>query len=84
MNNVMNILNNVQNALSNPTAFLSQIGLPQTAFQNPQMMAQQLVNSGKMSQQCCNQFYQIAQQMQSMPQFRQMVQQMLPNSQAFK
>ncbi len=72
MNNIFNILGSIQNAMSNPAAFLSQFGMPQNAFQNPQMAAQQLVNSGRMSQQQLNQFYQMAQQIQSAPQFRQM------------
>ena len=72
MNNMMNILSGIQNVMSNPMAFISRAGLPQNAFQNPQGMAQQLVNSGRMSQQQLNQFYQMAQQIQAMPQFRQM------------
>ncbi len=73
MNNIANIFSGLQNALANPATFFSSMGFPANAIQNPQAMTQQLVNSGRMSQQQLNQYYQIAQQIQSMPQFKQML-----------
>lgn len=72
MNGLVNILNNIQGVLSNPNILLTRIGLPADALQNPQLAIQQLMNSGRMSQEQFNQFYQTAQQIQNMPQFKQM------------
>lgn len=72
MNGLINVLNSIQGVLSNPNIFLTQMGLPVDALQNPQLAIQQLMNSGRMTQQQFNQFYQTAQQIQNMPQFKQM------------
>ena len=74
MNNMANIFNALQGALQNPMAILSQMGLSQSALQNPQQAVQQLMNSGRMSQDQFNSLRQTAMQIQQAPQFQQMFQ----------
>jgi len=70
--NIMNLLGQFKSVLQNPSAFLQQKGLPANAFQNPQAAVQQMVTSGRMSQEQFNQLRQMAQQIQSNPAFAQM------------
>ena len=60
--------------MANPMQFFLQrrMNVPQTAMQNPQATVQQLLNSGQMSQEQFNKLRQMAQQIQSNPQFMQM------------
>lgn len=69
MNNLFNILPQIQSALQNPQQILSRIGMP-NALQNPQQAVQDLLNSGRMSQEQFNQLRQTAKQIQNLPQFR--------------
>lgn len=64
MNN--NMMQMIMNAMQNPGAVLQKIGLGPDALRDPQAAVQQLMNSGRMSQQQFNQFQQMARQIQSM------------------
>lgn len=58
----------LQGVIQNPNQFLASRGLPQ----NPQQAVQELLNSGRMTQQQFNQLKQTAEQIQNMPQFKKM------------
>lgn len=70
MNNISNVFNALQGALMNPTPFLSKMGISQDMLNNPQMAVQNLMNSGRMSQEQFNSLRQTAMQIQQLPQFR--------------
>ena len=72
MINMFNLFSQMQGALMNPMQFLMSKGFPQDSLQNPQMTVQNLLNSGRMSQEQFNQFSEMSKQLQNMPQFRQM------------
>lgn len=72
MINMFNLFSQMQGALMNPIQFLMSKGFPQDSLQNPQMTVQNLLNSGRMSQEQFNQFSEMSKQLQNMPQFRQM------------
>jgi hypothetical protein len=65
MNNMAGIFQMLQSALQNPGPMLSRMGIPQSALNNPQQAVQDLLNSGRMSQQQFNQLRQTAQQFQN-------------------
>ena len=65
MNNMSGIFNMLQGALQNPGPFLSRMGIPQSALNNPQQAVQELMNSGRMSQQQFEQLRQTAMQFQN-------------------
>ena len=71
MNNSLNLFSALQGMLMNPAPILARMGLPQTALQNPQQAVQELVNSGRMSQEQFNGLRNAAIQLQNMPQFSQ-------------
>lgn len=64
MNN--NLMQIIMQAMQNPGAVLQKIGLGPEALRDPQAAVQQLMNSGRMSQQQFNQMQQAARQIQSM------------------
>ena len=72
MINLPMLFNQLQGLLMNPAQFLASRGMPQDALQNPQQAVQNLLNSGRMSQEQFNQFQQTARQIQNMPQFKNM------------
>lgn len=72
MINLPMLFNQLQGLLMNPAQFLASRGMSQDALQNPQQAVQNLLNSGRMSQEQFNQFQQTARQIQNMPQFRNM------------
>ena len=59
-----NIFNMLQGALQNPAPFLARMGMP-NALQNPQQAVQELLNSGRMSQQQFEQLRQMSIQFQN-------------------
>ena len=71
MINPAGVFNALQGALMNPAPILAKMGLPPAALQNPQQAVQELVNSGRMSQEQFNNYRQMAIQLQNNPQFRQ-------------
>ena len=71
MNNLSGLFNTLQGMLMNPAPILAKMGVPATALQNPQQAVQELVSSGRMSQEQFNNYRQMAIQLQNMPQFRQ-------------
>ena len=71
MFNPMQMINMFNQFKGNPMQALSQFGIPQN-MNDPTQIIQHLMNSGKMSQQQFNQLQQIAGQLQSNPQFKQM------------
>ena len=70
MINMFNLFSQMQGALMNPMQFLMSKGFPQDSLQNPQMTVQNLLNSGRMSQEQFNSLRQTAMQIQQLPQFR--------------
>ena len=62
-----------QSFMRNPAQFLIQSRLPQNALQNPAQAVQQLMNSGRMSQQQFNQLQGMARQIQNNPMFAQII-----------
>ena len=64
MNN--NMIQMIMQAMRDPANVLQRIGLGPDAMKNPQAAVQQLMNSGKMSQQQFNQFQAMAKQIQTM------------------
>lgn len=71
MINIAQIFGQLAGALQNPAQFLASRGMP-NALQNPQQMVQDLLNSGRMTQAQFNDLRNTAQQLQQMPQFRQL------------
>jgi hypothetical protein len=69
---MFNLFSQMQGALMNPVQFLMSKGFPQDSLQNPEQTVQNLLNSGRMSQEQFNQFSEMSKQLQNMPQFRQM------------
>ena len=65
MNNPASIFNMLQGALQNPAPILARMGIPQSALQNPQQAVQELMNSGRMSQQQFEQLRQMSMQFQN-------------------
>jgi len=61
-----NMIQMIMQAMQNPGAVLQKIGLGPEALRDPQAAVQQLMNSGRMSQQQFNQMQQAARQIQSM------------------
>lgn len=74
MNNmgIGQLLSRFNGFMQNPGQMLQQMGLPADALKNPQATIQQLMNSGKMTQQQYNQLQQMAQNITSNPMFAQM------------
>ncbi|MBP0976117.1 MAG: hypothetical protein J6S92_13705 [Oscillospiraceae bacterium] len=73
----MNMMQAFAQFIQNPGAFFQQRGLqmpPQSALQSPQGMIQYFMNSGSITQQQYNQAAEKAKQLQSDPQFMQMMQ----------
>lgn len=70
MMNLPQLFNQFQMLLQNPAPILSQMGLPGNALQNPQQAVQNLMNSGRMTQEQFNSLRQTSQQLQNMPQFQ--------------
>lgn len=64
MNNMLNVFNMLQGTLQNPAPFLARMGMP-NAMQNPQQAVQELLNSGRMSQQQFNDLRNMAMQFQN-------------------
>lgn len=64
MNN--NMVQMIMQAMQNPGAVLQKIGLGPEAMRDPQAAVQQLMNSGRMSQQQFNQIQQVARQISGM------------------
>lgn len=64
MNNLAGIFNALQSAIQNPGAILSRMGMP-NAMQNPQQAVQDLVSSGRMTQQQFENYRQMAMQFQN-------------------
>lgn len=64
MNNMSSVFNMLQGALQNPASVLSRMGMP-NAMQNPQQAVQELLNSGRMSQQQFNDLRNMAMQFQN-------------------
>lgn len=64
MINPANIFGMLQGALQNPAPILARMGMP-NALQNPQQAVQDLMNSGRMSQQQFEQLRQTAIQFQN-------------------
>lgn len=71
-NPISNMMSQFQSFMQNPVQFLMQSRLPANALQNPAATIQQLLNSGRMSQQQFNELRQMAMQVQSNPMFGQM------------
>ena len=65
MNNMSGIFNMLQGMLQNPGPMLARMGIPQSALQNPRQAVQDLMNSGRMSQQQFEQLRQTAMQFQN-------------------
>lgn len=71
MNNIITIINGLRGALQNPAQILQGMGLPADALRNPQAAVQQLMNSGRMTQQQFTSLQQTAQQIMQHPMFAQ-------------
>lgn len=71
MFNPMYALNVLQSFASNPAQTLSSMGMNTGVLQNPQQAVQNLLSSGRMTQEQFNSYRQVAIQLQNMPQFRQ-------------
>ena len=71
MNNIGAVFSQLQSFLNNPTQMLSRMGLPGNAINNPQQAVQDLLNSGRMTQEQFNNLRQTAEQIQRLPQFSQ-------------
>ena len=67
-------LNQFRGFVQNPMQFImrQKLNIPQDAFQNPQETVQNLMNSGRMSQQDFNKLQQAARRIMNEPQFSQM------------
>ena len=57
--NQTNLLAMYQQLMSNPTQFLSQMGIPQEIMNDPNQIIQHLLNTGKVSQAQVNQAMQM-------------------------
>jgi hypothetical protein len=64
-------VNQFRGFIQNPASLFSQRGIPQNALQNPQAAVQQLMNSGRMSQQDFNQLQNMANRIMNNPLFGQ-------------
>lgn len=71
-NPINNIMSQFQSFMQNPAQFLMLSRLPANSLQNPAATIQQLLNSGRMSQQQFNELQQMAAQVRSNPMFGQM------------
>ena len=72
MNNMMQMMQMLRGAMQNPAQLFQQHGLPADAMKNPEAAVQQLLNSGKISQQAVNAAQQSAQALMNNPMFKQM------------
>ena len=63
------ILGQFRNVMLNPMGFLQSKGFPADVMQNPQSAVQQLLSSGKMSQEQFNQLREMALRIQQDPSF---------------
>lgn len=70
------IIQQLQNAFRNPTQILRGMGLGADALQNPQAAIQNLMSTGRMTQEQYNSLYQTAQQLQQDPGVQGMLSQM--------
>lgn len=59
--------------VQNPSAMLQRFGVSPQALSNPQALIQQMLNSGRITQEQYNQASAQARQMQNNPQFMQMI-----------
>lgn len=66
---MMQMMQMLQGAMQNPQQILGKLGLGQDALQNPQAAVQQLMNSGRMTQQQFNSLQQTANQIVNNPMF---------------
>ena len=69
LSNIDNLLTQFQSFKQNPTQFMLQRNIPQEVLQNPAGVAQQLLNSGRLTQAQFNQLQQVATQLNSDPRF---------------
>ena len=67
--NPLQLINSFRQFMQNPASFLSNMGLPEDALQNPKAAVQQLMNNGQMTQQQFNQLSSMANQLQNNQQF---------------
>ncbi len=70
------IMQQLQNAFRNPNPILQGMGLGADALRNPQAAIQNLMSSGRMTQEQYNSLYQAAQQLQQDPGVQGMLSQM--------
>lgn len=61
--NPLQMMNMVNQLKSNPMSILGQFGVPQNIYNDPQAIIQNLMNSGKISQQQYNNAMQMARNM---------------------
>jgi len=72
MNNMMQMMQMLRGAMNNPMQLLQGMGLGPDAMRNPQAAVQQLMNSGRMTQQQFNSLQATARQIMGSPMFGQM------------
>lgn len=70
--NIDNLLTQFQSFKQNPVQFMLQRNIPQEVLQDPAGVAQQLLNSGRLTQAQFNQLQQVASQLRSNPAFSQL------------
>lgn len=71
---IQNFMNQFMGFVQNPAQLLvRKLNLPQNALDNPSDTIQQLMNSGRMTQQQYNQLKKMAGQIQNNPMFQQML-----------
>jgi membrane peptidoglycan carboxypeptidase len=73
MNNIINLIQQFQGFMQNPTQFLIQrnLGLSEEMLKNPDQAIQYLMNSGKITQEQYNIAVKQANQLKNNPQFQQ-------------
>lgn len=73
MNNIINLIQQFQGFMQNPTQFLIQrnLGLSEDMLKNPDQAIQYLMNSGKITQEQYNIAVKQANQLKNNPQFQQ-------------
>ena len=73
MNNIINLIQQFQGIMQNPTQFLIQrnLGLSEEMLKNPDQAIQYLMNSGRITQEQYNMAVKQANQLKNNPQFQQ-------------
>jgi membrane peptidoglycan carboxypeptidase len=73
MNNIINLIQQFQGFMQNPTQFLIQrnLGLSEEMLKNPDQAIQYLMNSGRITQEQYNMAVKQANQLKNNPQFQQ-------------